>query len=187
MVNSIIYGIKSETRRVLDPQPPTECKEWNIIVKTDLEVSWIAHGKRPNGDVYDLDFHIDCPYGYFGDRLWVQETLTKGFSFVDPNPCVAYYTEGPDGQCLVNRGSMPWTWSTRLVGPKDCPREAARIFLDVLSVKIERLHDINDIDIIREGVSNRQNYIEIWNSIYGQNAWFRNPWVWVVKFGLGDE
>lgn len=80
------------------------------------------------------------------------------------------------------------------------PREAARIFLRVTDVRVERLQDISDKDLIREGEApyihvdgsfNREatktSYLGTWNSTIkpadrAHYGWDANPWVWVISF-----
>ena len=70
------------------------------------------------------------------------------------------------------------------------PREACRIFLKVTNVRVERLQDISDHDVIAEGiVMEKTPFIEpcnafasLWESINGIGSWALNPWVWVYEF-----
>ena len=78
------------------------------------------------------------------------------------------------------------------------PREAARIFLEITDVKVERLQDISEGDAIAEGVlnadsfkdigvdnsmANRYAYRELWDKINGKKyPWSSNPWVWCITF-----
>lgn len=72
------------------------------------------------------------------------------------------------------------------------PKEAARIWLKVTSVRAERLQDITEDGAEAEGAIDRiytarEHFIEIWDrtikksdlDIYG---WYANPWVWVIEF-----
>jgi hypothetical protein len=75
------------------------------------------------------------------------------------------------------------------------PKEAARIFLKVTDVRVERLQDITEEDAIAEGMSKtlvdgvvfisaKGNFHVLWDSLnikrgYG---WEANPWVWVIEF-----
>lgn len=72
------------------------------------------------------------------------------------------------------------------------PREAARLFLRVTDVRVERLQDMTDDDVRREGIENPGDFIRLWDSTikshrdrYGWNA---NPWVWAYTFErIGKE
>ena len=67
------------------------------------------------------------------------------------------------------------------------PREAARIFLRVTDVRVERLQEIDDGGVVAEGLEIGCYFDELWNRtikpkdrpLYG---WEANPWVWVIEF-----
>ena len=80
------------------------------------------------------------------------------------------------------------------------PRAAARIWLRVMNVRVERVQDIGKdgrraSDVLAEGISTEQiahwqkylhaddapahTYGALWESINGKGSWARNPWVWV--------
>lgn len=85
------------------------------------------------------------------------------------------------------------------------PKEAARIWLKVTDVSVERLNDITDKDAEREGAQpdypfdyavdkwpNLEHFKEIWNGTIKKSdldryGWDANPWVWVIEFGLCDK
>jgi hypothetical protein len=76
------------------------------------------------------------------------------------------------------------------------PRKYSRITLDIVSVRVERLQDISDADVIAEGTPPafwfgcipsqvappRQCYRKLWSGIHGEESWNGNPWVWVIEF-----
>jgi hypothetical protein len=75
------------------------------------------------------------------------------------------------------------------------PRWASRITLEVTSVRVEQLQEIqlNEADALAEGaqrarISERaefsavEDYKQIWRDINGAESWAANPWVWVVEF-----
>lgn len=87
------------------------------------------------------------------------------------------------------------------------PRWASRITLEITDVRVERLHSISERDAVAEGIKtgrcgNETNwrdafyvpgdnqpyfyaataYGDLWSSIYGEESWAANPWVWVIKF-----
>ncbi len=81
--------------------------------------------------------------------------------------------------------------------PRFMPKEAARIFLKVKDIRVERLQDIDDKGAYEEGAGEKDtiyyiggrvcDFAKIWNStikktdldLYG---WDANPWVWVIEF-----
>lgn len=189
MVRAILAGAKTQTRRPCKNQPSVE---------TATDASW-RDAKADlwrNARQYARDC---CPYGVPGDRLWVKETWRV-----------------VDGEILypANDGRGPWP-SDHLDSLWDVldrhgentrpsihmPRWASRITLEIVSVRVERVSDIAEADILREGVTvslasqiTGVPWIEIptlhdawrllWDSIYAKtpNAWAANPWVWVVEF-----
>ena len=67
------------------------------------------------------------------------------------------------------------------------PRKAARIFLRVKDVRVERLRDMNDSDLANEGFGDWIRFISLWNSTIkptdcDKYDWHANPWVWVIEF-----
>lgn len=82
------------------------------------------------------------------------------------------------------------------------PRAACRILLEITSVRVERLNNISEEDAAAEGVgqlrggfwkhyqpgwtqhqiSARGSFVTLWKSIYGEENWQSNPWVWVIEF-----
>ena len=66
MVRAILDGRKTQTRRVVKPQPDNEWMKWSIS-------TWGASGVLP----LKGDKEIWCPYGIPGDLLWVRETWAK--------------------------------------------------------------------------------------------------------------
>jgi len=70
------------------------------------------------------------------------------------------------------------------------PREAARLFLEITDVRVERVRDISEEDAIAEGIKylgftegnpHRTLYAQLYESIYGSDSWEKD-WVWVYKF-----
>lgn len=80
------------------------------------------------------------------------------------------------------------------------PRWASRIMLEIIGMRVERLQDISQADAIAEGAPpshpsidtvssdygfsdfSRSWFGQTWWSIYGQESWLANPWVWVIEF-----
>lgn len=83
------------------------------------------------------------------------------------------------------------------------PRAACRILLEVTGVRVERLNSISQEDAQSEGMeltgwrptysdpdsggevwTPYDNFAQLWESIYGEESWKANPWVWVIEFKL---
>ena len=76
------------------------------------------------------------------------------------------------------------------------PRWASRLLLEITDVRVERLNGISDADALREGCSTASMksgdnladvFGRIWSSIYGEESWRANPWVWMIEFKRVDE
>jgi hypothetical protein len=64
------------------------------------------------------------------------------------------------------------------------PHAAARLFLDVKTVSIERLHELDDAEALLEGFKNREEFISYWNKLNLKRGfpWELNPWVYRIEF-----
>lgn len=196
MVRAILDGKKTQTRRVVKPQPvgrpyrydgcgTVDINDYGDVVNDDHEVHYLEK-LTLIGD-YAEDY-IDigrCPYGVPGDRLWVRETFAivprtayarsgvRQTLRTDDNHDAAVYRAGWEH----STGGIPW-----------------RLALDVISVRAERVQDISIEDAIAEGIEDVESawagmgdalglgprkfvtaFGNLWDSI---NA----KWVWVVEF-----
>lgn len=107
---------------------------------------------------------ILCPYGAAGDKLWCRETWSPDHRNVYPCPDIVYRADNSvddpiecrcswdlqrkgehDGDCLVGVG---FKWRPSIFMPK----RHARLWLDVVSIRVERLHEITAAEVLREGV-----------------------------------
>ncbi|MEW6479746.1 MAG: hypothetical protein AB1455_09875 [Pseudomonadota bacterium] len=173
MVRAILAGTKTQTRRVVKPQP----QRVDGGVPFGDAPAW-AHAE-PGCAV------MRCPYGKRGDRLWIREAWARTTVF--PGSEMVVYREGDN---RTDYGG-PWKPGIHMF------RRDSRITLDVTGVRVERLQDISVADAIAEGVnihpdhhskpresiySPVQAYRDLWESINGPGSWEVNPWVWVVEF-----
>lgn len=202
MVRAILDGRKTQTRRIMKPQPepcPRGGHWWpSNVFKTMLHVEEeMQNGKGGwGGLVGDA-----CPFGDVGDRIWVRETF-QGPLFdydlmdsycKDPTPfekpefCV-YKADGvPAPEFYDADDELHCCWRPSI----HMPRWACRILLEITNVRVERLKSISDGDAIREGCSTADMksgdcvadvFARLWASIYGDESWNSNPWVWVISF-----
>ena len=205
MVRAILEGRKTVTRRVVKPQPPNA----HDILDFDEEDNSFDFlcGMIADNCFIDFAYTAKAPYRP-GDILYVRETFTKyqtvnyvkchdgrAFSEVSDGQ-FAYKADGyesiddlKDDIRLLSDCSFEAVevWDDKWHPSIHMPREAARIFLRVTDVRVERLQEMPPYDIAFEGFRKQKDYIALWNStikpsdraIYG---WDANPWVWVIEF-----
>lgn len=183
MVRALLAGTKTQTRRVVKPQP-TEFVGGPGVKLADGSPAPLV----PLDDTVEpYGSEIRCPYGLPGDRLWVRESWSPTNQLSHGVLYRADFTSPEVGR---------WKPSIHM------PRWASRILLDVTGVRVERLQDISEADARAEGakecdpVSGREvllagpsqrgsfvlHYRDIWEQINGAGSWDANPWVWVVEF-----
>lgn len=199
MVRAILAGTKTQTRRVVKPQPWASCC---IEEGMDGEAPFVYSALTGDGPGYDVDevrTPCRCPYGAPGDRLWVREAWGigsrtdpwGGYDGIEYRADEAWLEDGdllpchkvstPDDVCL---GDYRAGWKPSI----HMPRWASRITLEITGVRVERLQDISVEDCRAEGgmydspVDVRAWYRDLWESINGPGSWDANPWVWVVEF-----
>jgi hypothetical protein len=194
MVQAIIEGRKTQTRRAVKPQPPEGAHPFHILVSSSPrdEGKWrfTKSLDHLSGTVLGP---IACPYGVPGDRLWVRETYCE-FTEDSPDRMGAGFYYRAD---LANQSDSA-AETMRLNGVKwrpsiFMPRRASRILLEITGVRVERLQDISEDDARAEGVTPdafemlHDNwggvlYRRLWEQINGAGSWDANPLVWVVSF-----
>lgn len=195
MVQAILEGRKTQTRRIIKPQP----KEGIITTAFDFKKGFYASKIKieENPDRFEIT-KLFKPKYQTGDILWVRESFAKP-------PIYAFgvkyiYKAG------FNESICGWKPSIHM------PKEAARIFLEVTNVRVERLRDISEDDAIAEGVEiidyaesifpvfrkynlkekkgtlyPRLSFRTLWEKINGQDSWESNPWVWVYEFKVVEK
>lgn len=179
MVRAILDGRKTQTRRIIKCQPPAGEAPF-----------YIANPPRTFAAKY---LAVRSPF-FVGDRMYVRETW--GFDEAGDTQYRATYF--PAGNGSPSDGSDVKRWHPSI----HMPKEAARIWLNVTHVRVERLQDISEDDAAAEGVStaglypvsaefgsniHRHAFSRLWDSCYGSGAWKKNPWVWVIMFKKIEE
>ena len=191
MVRAIMAGTKTQTRRLVKPQPSAE------LLSDYAEIRATRGSDRTDAQM--LSDCLPCPYGTPGTRLWVRETWMPDAPRNGEWNDTAFYGCGMSPLSDIPECyRKPWhclyraTWDgCELVGWKPSihmPRWASRITLEVTGVRVERLQDISTRDCWAEGIPSSPDvdpvheYQELWESINGHGSWQANPWVWVVEF-----
>lgn len=194
MVNAILSGRKTQTRRIMKVQPSEHFHPQTIHGAMDFTAHWYTPGvidkdgylQPARKDVFgvaDEDEGYACPLGAVGDQLWVRETFATGLC---TESTLAYRATHKTEDLEEGWGeTIKWTPSIHM------PRWASRINLLITGVRVERLNDISEQDAMAEGVSANEHsparYVfgSLWQSIYGADnpkSWQANPWVWVINF-----
>ena len=214
MVRAILEGRKTQTRRLIKPQPQYVCGAWTWDAEpgdtvifdgwpTKLEESsgWY---KRTAGELTPRP--RKCPYGQPDDLLWVREALGQ-FSdrVVDPAAAEARYVADS------SFAFVGWPWQRSYLPSIFMPRWASRIKLRVESVRVERVQEIAAKDAIADGIHQMDNgwwagtahrvkntprcmvsaieaFHDHWDALNAARGygWDKNPWVWVIEFSIEE-
>ena len=174
MVRAILAGQKTQTRRLVKPQPERVHEHMDGRIRVPDGWQWRECYGADDGGGFDQILASNCMYGAPGDRLWVKETHTRASGEIGR---VAYAADGWAG-CVAHDGGggllrIPHGWiaghsqkNGRYFGlgayggkwrPSiHMPRWASRLTLSVTSVRAERLHDISEDDARAEGVEHAE-------------------------------
>ena len=189
MVQAILAGTKTQTRRVLGiehpcrPELDSDRREWQIF----------------DGDTVAYRGHLRWVHG---DRLWIKERWSglSVFQSIRPSERASFSAEG-----AVYHPETVWYWADGNPTNGDwekprpsmfMPRWASRILLKVTGVRVQRLQDITSADAIAEGCTAQANsqtidcdtrdprdeFRGIWHTINGAASWDVNPWVAAITF-----
>lgn len=145
MVQAILDGRKTQTRRVIKPQPDNQVNCVNPCKNSEWEFGKDYY----NGDGEAIEYK-KCPYGKPGDELWVRETfaLREACDNKPPSECMedeaVWYRA--DNNELTGNAAGKWRPSIHM------PREYSRIQLKVEDIRVERVQDISTEEIKAEGV-----------------------------------
>ena len=193
LVRAILSGQKTQTRRAVKPQPVEGQGMVNAAYCGHPDL-WLRDGPC---DESDPAREWRCPMGQPGDRIYVRETWCQQ---ADDDGCLLdgaywYRATTPDVMHSEDMEKSPWRPSIHM------PKHAARIWLEVTGVRVERLQSISDAGCIAEGVAHdpgeggvfhvpgqagcssdsaADSFRKLWESTGGD--WASNPWVWVIDF-----
>ena len=174
MVRAILDGRKTCTRRLVRFLPG-ENPQWTGYIRDGL----MLYNGRNEPCI------TKAPYQP-GDILYVRETWCDDRQFTHDSTPGRYFYKASES------GNFKWKPSIHM------PKEAARIFLKVTDVRVERLHEITIDDIRNEGLSSMavhagdmeiamEEWKNLWNSTVKKSdinryGWDASPWVWVIEF-----
>lgn len=186
MIRAIIAGRKTQTRRIIKPQPAQ--KVVDVEKRNGKTVAipyWQAAG------LWNEDKYITFPFGNIGDILWVRERLEWegefGWQYAADHTAIEITGE-PHSILFRDKINIP---SIHM------PRQVSRITLKIVDLRAQRLQDISEKDAKAEGVGSKDTvtiqqattptykkaFEFYWNFINGKkHPWSSNPWVWVISF-----
>ncbi len=216
MVRAILDGRKTQTRRIVKGADGAVkfCKEWDINGK---EVFVVLGEKDhtgmnpvlgaiscPFGAVGDRIWVRETFQGPLVHEELFEEYRAYPEKFETPEYC-EYAADGgvrPEYCDLDDNLRHGWLPSIHM------PRWASRILLEISDVRVERLNAISEEDARAEGIIDggclncgepepcgcanpepdaTDAFAYLWQSIYGQENWNANPWVWVIEFNRIEE
>ena len=211
MVRAILDGRKTQTRRVIVPSMRTADTQFELHQQPDGSWMPMHTFNEGSFDKTGSERPIKCPFGAVGDRLWVRETWAdvnhEGCPAVayrangevrdlceddgdETDPNLEKYRFANWYPDLMSGTEGTWTPSIHM------PRWASRITLEITGVRVERLSSMTEEDARAEGcmgghdsipgymysATPHEHFHHLWTSIYGEDSWQVNPWVWVVEF-----
>lgn len=224
MVQALLDKRKTQTRRIMKPQiKDCDHSRFTEAEWKDQPIQWSEAALKAgraycgvcgNGIEHSKDYSgIKCPYGVPDDLIWVRETWgvgsrpdpfvgsVDGFEYKADEMFIDEVESLPIYPCEAfdfgNYDKKGWRPSIHM------PKIAARIWLQVTSVKVERLQDITEEDAQAEGVEKlgegafpwkhyasntarcadaKTSFDSLWREINGDESWEANHWVWCVSF-----
>lgn len=206
-----------------------EAKETGLILKAPAVLA-ILEGRKTQHRFFSKEFNgtsgldsilrrfpkqYGCPLGQTGDRVYVRETWMDLYGTgiehrPTPSSPIQRYVYGTDcpagstGDEARKDFGLKWKPSSQM------PKHAARIWLEITDIRVERLQDISEADALAEGIRGypfrpddgwpictgythlpddgacglwptaKEAFSKLWTSTVGD--WNANPWVWVLKF-----
>lgn len=196
MVRALLAGRKTQTRRILTPQPSNSNKFHGFVGVGETRAVF-GSSDYPHREPETIKIRINV-----GDRLWVRETWFAARSLNQTPP--REITQDADIEYDATKRSYAEIGLVGKLRPSMfMPRWASRITLIVKDVKIERLQDISGSDAIAEGAQITDErtmmgpmvriaagtylspvawYHRLWDDINGPGAWDANPWVVAYTF-----
>jgi hypothetical protein len=213
MVQALLNGRKTMTRRVIKPQPICDSAD----IAPDCRKASVKYYAQHNilvcaacGDAIEYDEgKLTLPRYKHGDTLYVKET----YALVNGRDCGTddFYVYKTDEE-YAKQFVAKWKPAIHM------PRKVARLFLRVTDVRVERVQDITEADAKAEGIrsywvhceyggewhesnfmfvgvdtnthpTRKEAFAELWDSLNTKPGcgWDSSPWVWVYSFERIDK
>ncbi len=195
MVRALLSGAKTQTRRLMKPQPADDIRLHRFPNESHAWISSFGHK-------YGRQTAHSCPQGRAGDSLWVRES----------------WQTHCDKDGITPRDLPPETdvqypatyehWVSKRRPGIHMPRWASRITLQITDVRVQKVKDITEEDAKAEGVrpmrdgggtyvgregpgnlvtpwpSAKEAFADLWDSINGAGAFEADSWVWAISFSV---
>jgi len=170
MVKAILEGKKTQTRRIIIPQPHAGIRRCPFVPSRYED----GHGRE-----IKVKYRMD-------DILYVRETW-----FYDKTDKKCYYRAGAEK--YEDYDPTEWKWKPSIYMPK----KYARLFMVIQNVKLQKLQDITPSEVRAEGIIEEegdglilrdkleaQRFEDLWDSLNAKRGylWESNPWVWAIEF-----
>lgn len=182
LVRAILSGQKTQTRRIVkwrDLQPGLNLAFTGLAAYSYTPDTFTLESRNRTGWERRSSPTLS-PVGRAGDRIYVRETFNHFERNENFKPgCKCFYRA--DGDCV---DLQPWRPAIHM------PKHAARIWLEITGLRVERLQSISEEDAKAEGVdaakylgldrAYARAFSELWETTGGD--WAANPWVWVIDF-----
>ncbi|HEY6244612.1 MAG TPA: hypothetical protein VIX17_11720 [Pyrinomonadaceae bacterium] len=198
MVRAILEGRKTQTRRVITPQPTPHPANEHFL-------AWVKNRYGADEMMVTDSLIEQCRHGSVRDRLWVRESLR----WTDRLTYAADGTEVPNDQIPDDAKVAILTTAPSIF----MPRWASRITLEITKVRVEQLRLLSEEDAVAEGAGAMggaiikaerfggympaavYQFAGGWDALNAKRgySWNSNPWVWVIEFkrltsaGRGDN
>lgn len=199
MVQAILQNRKTVTRRLKNLDVVNNnIDDWEFLKLDTHENVLLAWFKNSDDEEYGFKF----PYGKeAGDLMWVRETFT-----VHLNHNYNYKANYTDEVLETLKDTIGIKWKPSI----HMPKKAARIWLKITDIRVERLQSISEEQALKEGVgivrwgpedpndyedyldpksvrcSPEESFESLWAKLNGYPSWDLNPWVWVIEFEKCD-
>jgi len=206
MVLAIMEGRKTQTRRIIKPQPYIEHHDGYDAWRWD-------HGPKGGYSSWKASLHPltfmkmacarrPCPYGVVGDRLWVRESFSAWFGGYHWYDAKGFRSRSNCTNLFYRATHHMPDDDQRWIPSIHMPRWASRLTLEVTDVRVQRLQDITEEEAIAEGCCGDHEwasgaascdskgnlvinqFVELWDSINEKRGhpWSSNSWVRAVEF-----
>lgn len=152
MIQALLAGRKTQTRRLVNPQPSTIATDISYNPKQWPKKPWVAKFKYGDRDVWEVTDSYKSKFGEAGNLIWCRETWAPDLAGDDANSYIEYI------RYVADNSRLPIKWVKDYSNYRNRPgihmnKEYARIWLQKTATKVERACDISREDAIAEGLA----------------------------------